>query len=161
MIHDGRPRTDFKRIQSTRSRRHGRPGPSSPCYIAPLRVLRQGAPACAAGLVDLNVNDQHKMQDSNNWYSLQRSNADQNAYSIQDPAPNTSTLAPAGFHDAQALPSLYSFASTARPTHGEGFSPSLYAFTHYLHCSGSSPFSSIHGRTLVFLFTASILQRKW
>jgi hypothetical protein len=79
--------------------------------------LRLKARACGA----LNVNDRYNMQDSNHWYSLQRSNTDPNAYSIQNPASNTPTLASAGPHDNQVLPSLYSFASAVRPTQGEIF----------------------------------------
>ena len=77
--------------------------------------------ACAA----VNVNDQYKMQDPNHWYSLQRSNTGQHAYSVQDSASNTPSLPPAGLHDNQAQSSVYSFASAVRPTQGESFSPSL------------------------------------
>ena len=64
------------------------------------------------------------MQDPNHWYTLQRSNAGQHAYSMQDSASNTPTL-PAGLHNSHALSSVYSFASAVRPTQGENFSPSL------------------------------------
>jgi hypothetical protein len=77
--------------------------------------------ACAA----INVNGQYKMQDHNHWYSLQRSNTGQHAYSLHDSASNTPTLPPAGLHDNQALSSVYSLASAVRPTQGESFSASL------------------------------------
>ena len=64
------------------------------------------------------------MQDPNHWYTPQRSNSGQHAYSIQDSASNTPTL-PSGLHDNQALSSVYSFAPAIRPTQGENFSSSL------------------------------------
>lgn len=70
-----------------------------------------------------NLNGQYEMQDPNHWYSLQRSNTGQHAYSIQDSASNTPTLpptGPAGLHDNQAISSVYSLASAVRPTQGEG-----------------------------------------
>lgn len=115
------------------------------------------AQACAA----LNVNDQSKMQDHNHWYSLQRSNTDQHAYSIQDPVSNAPTLPPTGLHDNQALPSVYSFASAVRPTQGESLSCSLDTVTHYIYHSVPSQFPSIHGRTHTFSPTAPIFQHQW
>lgn len=96
-----------------------RPNPLSQVQASP--TLKIKVRACAA----INVNVQYKMQDSNHWYSLQRSNTGQHAYSIQDSASNTPTLPPTGLHDNQALSSVYSLASAVRPTQGESFSPSL------------------------------------
>ena len=99
-----------------------RPGGRTP-FVLPVRSshpLKIKVRACVA----INVNGQYTMQDPNHWYSLQRSNTGQHAYSIQDSASNTPTLPPAGLHDNQALSSVYSFASV-RPTQGESFSPSL------------------------------------
>lgn len=71
------------------------------------------------------------MQDPNHWYGLQRSNSDQHPHPIQDPPSNTSSLTPAGVHNAQALPAAYSFASAARSTHGEDFYHSPVTIIHY------------------------------
>jgi hypothetical protein len=91
----------------------------------PLTSTSPSAPARAACLLVPDVNDQYNMQDHNHWYALQRSNADQHAHPTQDPTSTASTVTPAVAHATQALPGGYSFASTARPPHGEGFSPSL------------------------------------
>jgi hypothetical protein len=91
------------------------------CSQSRSHTLKIKVRACAA----INVNGHYKMQDPNHWYSVQRSNTGQHAYSIQDSASNTPTLPPAGLHDNQALSSVYSFASAVRPTQGENFSPSL------------------------------------
>ncbi len=96
---------------------------AGPAVETPRRALEaqdQGG-ACAA----VNVNGQYNMQDPNHWYSLQRSNAGQHAYSVQDSASNTPTLPPAGLHDNQALSPVYPFGSAMRPTQGESFSLSL------------------------------------
>jgi len=99
-----------------------RPGGRTPFVLSVrLHTLKIKVRACAA----INANGQYKMQDPNHWYSLQRSNTGQHAYSIQDSASNTPTLPSPGLHDNQALSSVYSFASAVRPTQGESFSLSL------------------------------------
>jgi hypothetical protein len=133
-------------------RRPTRPGGRTRSFSLTLKLGREPA---------LFLKNQSKMQDHNHWYSLQRSNTDQNAYSIPDPVSNTSTLPTAGLHDNQPLPSAYSFASAVRPTQGERVSPSLDTVTHYIYYSVPSPFPSIHGRTHAFSPTAPIFQHEW
>lgn len=102
-------------------------------------------------LLALDVNDRYKMQNPNNWYSLQRSSTDQRTYPIQDPASNTPTLTPTGAHNTQAHPAVYSYATAARTTHGKDFRyssiQSLIVYTtvarHYSHPSvgGHTPYA--------------------
>lgn len=117
-----------------------------------LRLLALSKRACLCGvLLALDVNDRYKMQNPNNWYSLQRSNTDQHTYPIQDPASNTPTLTPTGAHNTQALPAVYSYATAARTTHGEQFCycsiQSLIVYTtvarHHSHPSvgGHTPYA--------------------
>jgi hypothetical protein len=113
--------------------------------------------ACAA----VNVNGQYNMQDPNHWYSLQRSNTGQHAYSVQDSASNTPTLPPAGLHDNQALSPVYPFGSAMRPAQGESFSLSLDTIHLLYNASVPSSFPSIHGRAFAFSCTAPIFQHEW
>lgn len=109
----------------------------------------------------INVNGQYKMQDTNHWYSLQRSNTGQRPYSIQNSTSNTPSLT-AGLHDNQALSSVYSFASAVRPTQGETFSPSPDTnLSPHIYHSVPSPFPSIHGRTFASSCTNPIFQHEW
>jgi hypothetical protein len=114
-----------------------------------------------ACLLALDVDNRYKMQDSNHWYNLQRSNSNHHTYPMQDPASNTPTLTPAGAHDAQTLPAAYSFPSSSRTAHGDGFYHDSDAITHYLNHSGPSLFPSVRRHAHAFLCTATVLQHEW
>jgi hypothetical protein len=143
-------------VKQTRAASRQAPARRTPQHPSLSVSVSGSASAFAACLLALDVNGRYKMQDSNQWYSLQRSNTDPHPYTIQDPASNTSTLTPS-VHDTHALPAVYSVTSAARTTHGEGSCHSPDTITHHLYCSSSSHFSSILGRTHA-LCTATILR---
>ncbi|SRR6266404_4917439 len=81
----------------------------------------------ASCVLAIDINNHSKMQDSNGWYSRQRSNAGRHPYPIQESASATSARPPDIVYGAQALSAIYRdpFTPATPTTHGELSDPCL------------------------------------